>query len=395
MSKNNIALKFLFCVYILGISLPSFFIGIASFPIIIWPLGFLLGYRLIFNKSYIKTMCFLIISILSLVFFSMNKSVSQIEILKSALGTFAFLSTLIILPTLLIKETKNSILILKIILFIHLVAFFLEYFGWFNAKDAGIAIYGFAQGDSRTIIQSRVSGLTVEPSWYSLTVSLISYYLLKQKALSRWLFLVIISSLILSDSAIGIFSIFLLFAAYIWSIAKSQYFNNYRFHPFLELGTIIVFLSIVIWVEIFFSFINNIISEELFFKIFFPFQNASGYIRFISPVSYIYDLFKQFPVTGFGFDYLNSVGCKENVGTSILPFNIILELGLLGLAVYTSTVWFVLKKNKPQIIDFIWMIFVLISIGMPYNPYNAFLIILSITGISHGAALHKSSSFQQ
>jgi hypothetical protein len=75
------------------------------------------------------------------------------------------------------------------------------------------------------------------------------------------------------------------------------------------------------------------------------------------------------------------------VGTSVLPYNVFLELGILGLAIYAYAFWFALRECHPRPNQMVLMTFILVAIGLPYNPYNAFLIVLALVGSTYGKSV--------
>lgn len=311
---------------------------------------------------------------------SMTHDVAALESIKGALGSFLFLSTLTLAPYLLRRRIKLGPFF-RLLLIFHLVAFYAAFSGLLDFRAIGVVAY-FGISDATTYTDPRLAGVFGEVSWFAIAVFVLGWYIREAYLLPFWAELLCFGTLLLLDSGIGLVCAALSAAHFGICLHRRRVRG-----PLAKFG-IIVCSALILGASVFGILLYG--TEESITKIFDPLAVASGQARFLSPLPIVSSVFQLDPLFGRGYAYIteNLFGV---IAAATVPLNVFIELGLVGVLIYTLTFVFAARIGHSNALGIGAAIVILLSLGLHYSPFEALSLALLL---SRSALSDKSSALE-
>ena len=292
----------------------------------------------------------------------------DIEVVKASIGFFLFLTTLALGNKALDIASRWPVNVVDIFAALSCAFFVLEYVGIYSLKDAGVV--SWYQTDSYVAgFDRRASGLFSEPSWFALGSMAAAFFLAQLGGWARSvLALITVLLVVLSGSAIGLLLAILFAGERLFRLEIREAPPGINF--VLRALALIIAAGGMIMVS------TDLPLTQLE-KLASPLQYGSGVSRFLAPLAYVQDTLISRPLEGFGFAYMTE-HLLGLTGMAVLPVNVFIELGLIGLFIYGAYLYYFCFRISPSALRLLTTSVVLFSIGMQYSPFQAMILCLIV-----------------
>lgn len=315
----------------------------------------------------------ILIALLSTFFIALTSTRTDLplaEIGKGAIGMFLFFATLIAAPPALIWcFTRKS----KVLVFGGLtvaLAFIFEWLGLLSLKSIGIVSW-FQTNYYLATFDDRPSGLYSEPSWHALAAGALTWALLKQGSrASIAVALLLVVTILLSGSSTGISICALVCLQVLWMLIQKPRDRRIRvmLAATLVMVTVVVVVTLVLW-------FSDLPAVQ---KLLNPLAYGSGEARFSQPWPIIRYTWAEYPLFGAGLSFITErlLGLS---GFAVLPMNVFVEMGIAGVCLYGAFLFTTIIRYRSSLLDILAAVLCLISLGLPYSPFQAVMLALFLT----------------
>lgn len=311
------------------------------------------------------------VAVLVIFAISTTKGLPLVEIMKSSIGMFLFFITLHYgaHALLYMRWSRAAVLLVSVCIQSSFIA---EYLGILSLKELGVVSW-FETASYQAQFDARASGLFSEPSWFALSGAAILFYLRSGHNLFTW---VILSSqfvmVLMSGSAIGLLYVIISMSfAVTFVIRRLAYSRHY--------GILMIALGLIILLFINVPIDGPGLDNQSLQKLVNPLEWGSGISRFLDPLPYVRHVWMDAPFTGYGLSYL-SERLMGATGLAILPLNVFMEIGFLGVAYYIMTLMLLFYRYRSDAPSIVSCVACMFSLGLPYSPFQAILLALFIVG---------------
>ncbi|MCO6384612.1 hypothetical protein [Oceanicola sp. 502str15] len=295
--------------------------------------------------------------------------IATFEVVKAGVGTSLFFLTLTLGPRALNEVAIVFPAALRVAAILVTLFFYLDFFSILSLKSLGIV--GWFESD--LIVSQfdvRPSGLFSEPSWHALAAGALAYYLSKGGGIANLvLCLGLVSSTLASGSAIGLAISALVLVR--WWVLGSE---NLAVRAFA-----VSFLVVACVLAADFAIGSDFIPTGALGKLFDPLSSGSGQSRFLAPLYFIGFAFETSPFFGLGLSYISSE-LLGRMGAAVLPINVFIQTGFLGLMVYAYYLSRQCYRERSGMFDIAAVVLCSVSLGLEQSPFQALLIVFFITG---------------
>lgn len=292
-----------------------------------------------------------------------------IEVMKAGIGMGLFFTALVCAPGQIAVLRAAKAPIIETIALVSSLAFFLEFFHILSMKDLGLVGW-FETAAFKARFDLRPSGLYSEPSWLALSLSALNFAMIDRR--HKWTPIAIITSIIsciLCGSSIGLLLNILLVS---WILLTSPL-------PGLPKDRAILARFALVCLAICVAFaLAGVIAPAQLDKILHPTRYGSGVARFVAPIHYLSQALGEQPIFGLGLSYMTE-RLFGLTGMAILPLNVTIESGILGLLFYSLYLTKTVVQSRPRMFALLPTFICLISLGMQYSPYQALLLALFLS----------------
>lgn len=364
-----------FILFMVTVFLQAVYVSIVPLPILsIVPLC-ILWFRRGVIRSEVNVLYLIIMYILCMVVLSVDKGWDPHHVYRSALGSFLFLCTTLMLPRILLWMGQKGRLAATLAYALFTVSLLLDLKGIVNFRALGVTNGGDVQQLEESVI--RPSGLAGEPSWFSLIMLTLTLYIMTFKRPANAYAAATAVLVLLSRSSAGVVGLGILAISWWNAFAKRTLnkVNNKYIKYALQASMLVIFFYIclaLLFIVIEYSDDGGVIA-----KILSPTKYQSGINRFQAPLEYISLTFEKNPLTGFGYTYYSEV-LAGRTGSAVLPFPVFWESGLIGIAAYYSLFGYLIYLFRPRFRDLLLFVLINISLGTPYSPFQAILIVIPL-----------------
>jgi len=292
-----------------------------------------------------------------------------IEVMKAGIGMGLFFTALVCAPGQIAVLRATKAPILETIALVSSLAFFLEFFHILSMKDLGLVGW-FETAAFKARFDLRPSGLYSEPSWLALSLSALNFAMIDRR--HKWTPVALITSIVscvLCGSSIGLLLNGLLVS---WILFT-------RPLPGLPKDRAILARFALVCLAICVAFaLAGVMAPAQFDKIIHPTRYGSGVARFVAPLYYLSQAVGERPIFGLGLSYMTE-RLFGLTGMAILPLNVTIETGILGLLLYSLYLTKITVQSHPRLLGLLAAFICLISLGMQYSPYQAMLLALFVS----------------
>jgi hypothetical protein len=299
--------------------------------------------------------------------------VKQVELLgaiKSAVGYMCFFLAALAVYDLHQRKPAEFELAARVAIWLLSIFFFLEYFGIFSAKSAGIAQLWTPSGIAQVteFADPRPSGLYSEPSWLALALaSAVAVHGTNARRVSWMAVILSLSVLSLCKSATAV----LLLPLLLLLVLAARTGAKRSIGAVLIVATC-VGAAVLVGNGILDEQLNGIFDRSIE-KIAHPFETDSGWIRFVSPLNLFFKAASEDPFFGVGLGAVRDqlVGVA---GTSMLPLNVALETGVLGLVLYGALITYMCRGSRFPVLRLALVGINVFFLGLHTSAFQATLI---------------------
>lgn len=297
---------------------------------------------------------------------SMRSGLPAFEIMKAGIGMGLFLTALVALPAQVDVLRMGRKPVVEVMILIICAAFLLEYTGVISMKEIGLVGW-FETSSYRARFDLRPSGLYSEPSWLALSLTALNCVVIERRGkLKIFALSLSLACIVMSGSSIGLVLSALLLSWLVFSRPLPNIRAEWAF--WVRIGLVCLSVAAA-------TALVTIIDPRQIDKILHPTQHGSGFARFVAPLYYLAQSLREHPITGFGLSYMTErlIGLT---GMAVLPINVLMELGLVGVAIYSVFIGRTIAISRSNILGISSVFICLMSLGLQYSPYQAILIVL-------------------
>lgn len=292
------------------------------------------------------------------------------EIGKGAIGMFLFFATLIAAPPALIRcYTSKS----KELVFGGLAvafAFIFEWMGLLSLKALGVVSW-FETSRYVATFDDRPSGLYSEPSWHALAAGALAWALLRQGTrTSIAVAFLLVVTIILSESSTGVSICALVCMQALWMTIQKP--RDHRLRVIFAAAVVVVTIIAVL------ALVAGLSEQTAVQKLLNPLEYGSGEARFSQPWPIIRNVWAEYPLFGAGLSFITErlLGLS---GFAIVPINVFIEMGVAGICLYTAFLSTIIIWYRSSLLDIAAALLCLMSLGLPYSPFQALMLALFLT----------------
>ncbi|WP_437203125.1 hypothetical protein [Planctomicrobium sp. SH664] len=359
-------------VYFSTVFLQSMYVGGVPVSVLSFPLVFvLLGLNLQYRRITLIAMALLAIMSL-LLLFTTNSRIPFRETLKAAIGIISFFTTLFGLPVILRLYPDQVKRLTQIWIVIFAAFFFLEFAGVLSLRELGItrgwSRYEISQIENPHDLRS--AGMFSEPSWLCLAMAPLVWIESVFAGRFTWVGVLGLITMLFSGSSIG-----LVLAS---TLAIITFLSSIRR---LSLTTVVSGITGLLGLLIGLVYMQKNDPErveQVFAKVLDPISSQSGYIRFFTPLRPAQMVAQESPLTGLGMSSI-SEGMLGGIGTAVLPINVFIEMGALGLLIYSISIIGLAISERTTLGGIVLTVLTLLTLGLSGSPFQAAMIAIYIT----------------
>ncbi|WP_135170484.1 hypothetical protein [Bradyrhizobium frederickii] len=303
--------------------------------------------------------------------------------LKSGVGFVAFFVSLIYFPVLLRRMTPHTSLHFWLPQVLVVLFFILEFSQILSLKELGVVSWRLSaeqQMSTKLFFDNRPSGMFGEPSWLGLSLAALFRLSIVKRQFVVPSALIVGAVIFLSGSSLGLIAwactlvpAFKAVSAVRDSEIRSGGTRNHSefVGPILAVVASSVLLTAVLY------YAGSDMSLAILEKISDPLGNASGVSRYMAPVYFLGETLSDSPLFGMGMHYIPDF-LIGRTGAAVLPFNVLIELGMVGLLFYFLVGFAQVRYYKPSVFDLMLCLVILGGLGLQYTAFQGALVSLPI-----------------
>lgn len=306
-------------------------------------------------------------------------NVRLLDVLKSGIGFEAFFVSLIFFPILLRVVTVNSRLHFWLPQTIIIGFFILEYLQLVSLKEMGLVSWRLSAEQlisTKEFIDDRPSGIFGEPSWFGLSLAVFLRLTIVQKRhVGAWA-LIAGCVIALSGSSLGIVA----WALVVLPLIISKFAIDGRVtrteaerrRALFAVALLIFAMAAAVLIGLIY-YSSKDVDLLILQKIGDPFAYASGVNRYVAPIYFVGEALASNPIVGLGMHYIPDY-LTGRTGAAVLPFNVLIELGISGLIFYAAVLFAQIRYYKTPVYDLFLCALLLGGLGLQYTAFQGALL---------------------
>lgn len=317
------------------------------------------------------------------VLYALLLDVRLVDAFKSGIGFEAFFVSLIYFPILLRRLTASSNLHLWLPQTVIVCFFLLELAQLLSLKELGLVSWRLSAEQlisTKVFIDDRPSGIFGEPSWFGLSLAALFRLTLIRKSYRKTSAALVGVVILLSGSSLGLIAWACTLGPVISAAFAVGHGERQRRYALFTAMALVFFMSIAVVAAVFY-FSNSDAGLLVLQKIGDPFGYASGVSRYVAPVYFVGETLNASPILGMGMHYMPDY-LTGRTGAAVLPLNVIIELGIAGLAFYGIIIAVQVLHYKTQFSDLLLCAILLGGLGLQYTAFQGALLAIPIAARS-------------